>query len=266
MQHSTVKIAAVIPARMASTRFPGKPLLPIRGLPMVEHVRRRVLSCPAFSEVVVATCDHEIAQAVEGFGGRVVMTAASHPGATDRVAEAARRLDCTHVVNVQGDELLVLPEDLERMAAAVNAAPDVEAWNAVARIERCEELGDRSIVKCAVSHSGRILFCARDVSRLPLGEGREPMRCVLGILGYRRDFLARYGTLTRTPLELAESIDQSRIIEHDVTLRSVTFSRGYPGINEPREVAMVERILDADPGQRLALQRILSLDAVGHMR
>ncbi|MDP3768387.1 MAG: NTP transferase domain-containing protein, partial [Dehalococcoidia bacterium] len=109
---ATTKIAAIIPARMASSRFPGKPLLDVRGLPMVEHVRRRAELCGRFSDVVVATCDWEIAAAVERFGGRCVMTSASHPGATDRVAEAAAALDCTHVVNVQGDELLILPEDL----------------------------------------------------------------------------------------------------------------------------------------------------------
>ena len=257
---SGVRVAAVIPARMASTRFPGKPLLPVAGLPMVEHVRRRAALCGRFSEVVVATCDEEIARAVRGFGGQVVMTAPTHPGATDRVAEAVRSLSCTHVVNIQGDEILVLPADLEKMVSAIEKEPEVPAWNAVAPLEKGSDLNDRSIVKCALSRSSRILFCARDLSAIPLKGGNGaagPVQMILGILGYRRDFLERYGQLTRTPLEIAESVDQSRILEHDIPLRGVPFRRGYIGINEMREVAGVNECLREDPAQQKVLQQIL---------
>ena len=256
----SVRVAAVIPARMASSRFPGKPLLEVQGLPMVEHVRRRALLCRKFSDVVVATCDTQIAEVVRGYGGTCLMTSPKHPAATDRVSEAVQQLDCTHVINVQGDEILVLPGDLEKMVSAIQAAPDVPAWNAVARIEHAGELSDRSIVKCAVSSSGRILFCSRDFSKIPLATegGFEPIRNVLGILGYRRDFLERYVALARTPLEVAEAIDQSRIVEHDVTLQSVEFARGYPGINEPREVAVVQEHLNTDPRQQAILQELLT--------
>ena len=254
---SAVRVAAVIPARMASSRFPGKPLLQVEGLPMIEHVRRRALLCKRFSEVVVATCDEAIAEAVRGCGGTCIMTSPAHPAATDRVAEAAQQLDCTHAVNVQGDEILVIPRDLERMVRAIEAEPGVPAWNAVARIERPEDLGDPSIVKAAVSVSGRILYCARGFAARG-AEAVEGLRKILGILGYRRDFLERYGGLARTPLEVAESIDQSRIIEHDVMLRSVEFSNGYPGINEPREVAVVERVLEEDPAQQAVLREVVA--------
>jgi 3-deoxy-manno-octulosonate cytidylyltransferase (CMP-KDO synthetase) len=255
-----IRVAAIIPARMASSRFPGKPLIEVRGLPMVEHVRRRALLCKEFSEVVVATCDREIAVAVERHGGRVLMTSPSHPAATDRVAEAMRHLDCTHVMNVQGDEILVLPEDLAKMVSAIAAEPAGSAWNAVAKIEHSDDLRDRSIVKCVVSRSSRVLFCSRDFSRLPVGgDGFEPVRKILGILAYRRLFLGRYSAMERTPLEVAESIDQSRIIEHDVPLRAVEFAKGYPGINEPREVGVVEKYLAEDPLQLEALEAILRL-------
>lgn len=257
---NSTRIAAIIPARMASSRFPGKPLLKMHGLPMVEHVRRRALLCRRFSEVVVATCDREIEEAVRGYGGKTVMTSPGHPAATDRVAEAARTLDCTHVVNVQGDEILVLPQDLERLASAIEANPSAPAWNAVASIEEAGELADLSVVKCVVSSAGNILFCSRDFSRLgeKLGAGWEPVRRVLGILAYRRDFLERYLTLWRTPMETAESIDQSRIIEHDVPLLSVAFTGGYLGINEQREVDMVQACLNEDPHQQAVLQEILA--------
>jgi len=257
--NTRIRVAAIIPARMASSRLPGKPLLEVQGVPMVEHVRRRALLCHRFSEVVVATCDREIAQVIQQFGGRVIMTSPAHAAATDRVAEAMQQLACTHVVNVQGDEILVLPSDLERFVDAMEQEPHVQAWNALARIEEPSELSDRVVVKCAVSESGRILFCSRDFSRAPLlPDGRfEPIRRVLGILGYRREFLDQYGRLARTPLERAEGIDQSRIVEHDVVLRGIEFTKGYPGINEPREVVLVERYLESDPAQQKVLQEVL---------
>jgi len=254
------RVAAVIPARMASSRLPGKPLLDVRGLPMVEHVRRRALMCKGFSEVVVATCDPEIARVVQGYGGRCLMTSPHHPAATDRVAEAMQQLDCTHVVNVQGDEILVLPSDLDRMIDAIDAEPDVPAWNAVAFLEGPAELGDPAVVKCVVSVSGRILYCSRDFTTLAarLGGSTAPIRKILGVLAYTRGFLSRYQTLPRTPLEMAEGIDQSRIIEHDVPLRGVAFTKGYAGINEPREVDAVQDCFANDPHQQALLQEVLA--------
>lgn len=256
---SQIRIAAIIPARMGSRRFPGKALLRVRGLPMIEHVRRRALRCRGFSDVVVATCDHEIAEVVEGYGGRCLMTSPDHSMASDRVAEAIRHLDCTHVVNVQGDEILILPDDLKKVVEAIEASPDVPAWNAVARIEREEELRDPSIVKCVVSVSGRILFCSRDFSWLAgkVEADFGPLRIILGILGYRRDFLERYGALSRSPLEVAETIDQSRVVEHDVPLQGIEFTKGYPEVNEPRDADAVEHVLSDDPAQQAMLQEIL---------
>lgn len=253
-----VKIAAIIPARMASTRFPGKPLLEVRGLPMIEHVRRRAQLCGRFSEVAVATCDEQIAAVVRKAGGRVIMTSAEHPAATDRVAEAAKQLDCTHVMNIQGDEILVLPEDLDKMAAAMEVRPEIEYWNGTARIEDKTELGNRSIVKCLVSRSERILCCAREFPHAaPLeAQGFEPVRAVLGILGYRKEALQRYIRLERTPLEIAEAVDQSRIIEHDLLLQGVLFRRGYIGINRPEEVALVQETMDQDPSQQTVLRNL----------
>ncbi len=255
----SVRVAAIIPARMAASRFPGKPLLPFHGLPMVEHVRRRALLARVFSEVVVATCDQEIAEVIEGFDGRVIMTSPDHPAATDRVAEAMRHLDCTHVVNVQGDEILVLPEDLKRMVETIGGDHSSSAWNAVAPIERIEELADRSIVKCLVSATNRVLVCSRDFSRLSLRNSFEPVRIIVGILAYERAFLDRYGRMSRTPLETIEAIDQSRIIEHDAVLQGVPFKKGYPGVNEPREVPIIEEYLGTDPLQRDVLAEVLAV-------
>ena len=253
-----IKIAAVIPARMASTRYPGKPLIEIQGLPMIEHVRRRALLCGGFSEVVVATCDTEILEAVESFGGRVIMTSKEHIMASDRVAEAALNLDCTHVINVQGDEILVMPDDLSNMVESIHANPDCQYWNAIARIEKLAELTDTAIVKCVISIAGRILYCARDFGHLNLNTTFEPVRKIIGVLGYTRESLLAFSKLSRTPLESTQSIDQSRIIEHEIHLMAVTFEKGYPGINDSREEILVKGILQSDPQQSSVLKKILS--------
>ena len=184
-----LKIVAVIPARMASTRHPGKPLIEIDGLPMVEHVRRRVLLCEGFSDVIVATCDAEIQKVIETFGGKVVMTSKEHIMASDRVAEVAKIMDCSHVINVQGDEILVVPSDLNNMLEAIHAYPDGQYWNAIAPIEKSEELADLAIVKCVTSASGKILYCARDFTHLNLNNTFEPVHKILGILGYSSESL-----------------------------------------------------------------------------
>lgn len=228
---------------------------------MVEHVRRRAELAGVFSEVWVATCDEEIARVVQRCGGRAVMTLPNHEAATDRVREAARSLSCSHVVNVQGDEVLVLPKDLQALVGAIRQHPEIPAWNAVGPIEDAGTLKDRSVVKCVLSVTGRVLFCARDCSslfRLENGTG-GPIRSLLGILAYRLDYLDRYAELSRTPMEKAESIDQSRIIEHDGILQSVPFTAGYPGINHPSEAAQAERILAFDPLQQEVLKQVLSL-------
>lgn len=243
------KIAAIIPARMASERFPGKPLLEIAGLPMIEHVRRRALLCREFSEVIVATCDKEIAFVVERFGGRVAMTSDKHQIATERIVEAVLGIDCTHVVNVQGDEILLIPQDLERMLRAMFERPESPVWNAIAPLESKEALQDRAMVKCLVTKSDKILFCSRSFSAYPAW-------LVVGILGYRRDFLEKIPKMPQTPLESLESIEQSRFLENDISIQGIRFEKAYPGINTPEEAETVKKILGTDPVQKAIMRNI----------
>ena len=253
-----VKVGAIIPARMASSRYPGKPLVEIKGLPMIEHVRRRTLMCEEFSDVVVATCDLEIQKTVEAFGGNVIMTSNDHIMASDRVAEAVESLDCTHVINVQGDEILILPEDLSKIVGAINSSPENMYWNATAPIKNAAELSDTSIVKCVLAANDKIMYCARNFSSLSLNNDFEPLRKILGILGYSLESIMNYKDLPRTPIEVSQSIDQSRIIENNLELCSVSFSAGYPGINEPREAEIVKTILKTDNRQKRVLNSILN--------
>jgi len=254
---SEVKIVAIIPARMASIRYPGKPLIEIEGLPMIEHVRRRTMLCQYFSEVIVATCDQVIFDVVSKYQGKVVMTSCKHIMASDRVAEAAKPLDCTHVINVQGDEPLVMPSDLERMIQSMQKLKDVPFWNATAPIEKEAELDESAIVKCVVSRNNKILYCSRNFKHLHLKSPFEPVRKILGILGYRKESLLQFNSLPRTPLESTQSIDQSRIIENDYPLMSVSFKYGYPGINDTREEKIIHEIYNKDIIQKSILNKIL---------
>ncbi len=253
-----MKIVAVIPAHLASVRFPRKILFPLHGLPMIEHVRRRALLSNAVSEVYVATCDQEIADAIRGYGGNVIMTANTHKNGTTRVAEAIEDIDCTHVMLLQGDEPLMLPRHLDAFAEAIVAEPDGDAWNATGPIESAEELDRHSFVKCAVGESEKILYCFR---RSPcyseFEKQREFMRKILGIIAYRREFLLQITSLQASPIEVAEFIEQMRIIEHGYTIRSVSVSPSLPSVNEPEEVDVVLQYIMHDNEQRILLERIL---------
>ena len=242
---------------MASTRYPGKPLIKIEGLPMIEHVRRRTLLCKGFSDVVIATCDSEIYDIVKKYNGNVIMTSSDHIMATDRVAEAVANIDCTHIVNVQGDELLILPEDLSTMVQKINSSPKNMFWNATAPIKTAKEVGDSSIVKCILTVHDKIMYCARDFSSLKMKSGFDSLQIILGALGYTRSSLNIYTNLPRTPIEISESIDQSRIIENEMELFSVSFTTGYPGINEPKDLDIVHSILSKDSKQKKVLRQIL---------
>jgi len=253
-----MKIVAVIPAHMASVRFPGKILFPFHGLPMIEHVRRRALLSGSLSEVIVATCDDDIASVVRGFGGRVVMTANTHKNGTTRIAEAVSNIDCTHVILLQGDEPLLLPRHVDALANAIGARPTGDAWNATGPIETVEELDRHSFVKCVVSQSGRIMHCFRRTPGYSSFEQQQTfVRKILGIIAYRKDFLLKLTTLPGAPVELAEFIEQMRIIENDHTLQSVSVEPSLPSVNEPEEAEAVLDYIRNNAEQAALLKKIL---------
>jgi 3-deoxy-manno-octulosonate cytidylyltransferase (CMP-KDO synthetase) len=256
--NATLKIVAVIPAHLASVRFPRKILFPIHGLPMIEHVRRRALLSGEISELFVATCDDEIAQTVRGFGGKVVMTANTHTNGTTRVAEAIRGIDCSHVMLLQGDEPLLLPRHLDVFAQAIAAEPALDAWNATGPIEQPDELDRHSFVKCAVSKTGRVLYCFRRSPGYSTFEKQQTfVRKILGIIAYRRDFLLELTKLPPATIEQAEFIEQMRILENGFELRSVPVEPSLPSINEPHEADVVVNYLHDNSEQRELLVRIL---------
>lgn len=254
-----IKTVGVIPAHLASVRFPRKILFPFVRLPMIEHVRRRALLCSGLSGVYVATCDQEIADAIIGFGGKVIFTSDRHLNGTSRVAEAVENLDCSHVMLLQGDEPLLLPRHVEQVMAHIHDGPAGDAWNATGPIERADELDRHSFVKCAVADDDRVICCfRRSPCFSPFETQRAFIRKILGLIAYRKEFLAALTARPASRIERAESIEQMRIIENGFVLKSVPVNESLPSVNEPSEAELVLEYIKNNPEQKLLLDKILS--------
>tara|TARA_B100001057_G_C22775150_1_gene921286 strand:- start:464 stop:1231 length:768 start_codon:yes stop_codon:yes gene_type:complete len=251
------KIIAVLPARMNSSRYPGKPLIEISGIPMIEHVRRRVLKCNYFDRVIVATCDKKIFNAIKNYGGDVVMTSNKHKMASDRVAEVVKLIDCTHVVNIQGDELLVVPREINKLIRNIKKNQNIDFWNAIAPINNKLELKDRNVVKCVISNSSNLLFCTRYVNEGGNYKNIQIVYSVLGILAFSKKGILAFSNLKRTSIEQRDSIDQMRIIQNDIILKGIKFKMAYPGINTKDEEMNVRKILRNDQLQKKILKSII---------
>lgn len=250
------RIVAIVPARMASSRFPGKPLVKLLGVPMVEHVRRRAaLKEAGVDDVIVATCDISILDAVIAAGGRAVMTADTHERCTDRIEEAARGIDADIVVMVQGDEPLLLPEAVRQIAAPLVADPSVMCTNLLSPLESEGDRKNPDIVKAACAISGDIMYFSR--APIPLFRSRveAPVFRQTGIMAFRSALLRRYATLTETPLERAESVDMFRLLEHGIRIRGVYVDYRTIGVDRPEDVPAVERLLREDRRQRDLFER-----------
>ncbi len=253
-----MKIVAVIPAHLASVRFPGKILFPFHGLPMIEHVRRRALLSETITEVYVATCDDAIAEAIEGFGGKVIRTLNTHTNGTSRIAEAVQNIDCTHVILLQGDEPLLLPRHLDTIADAIAKNPAGNAWNATGPIENEEELDRHSFVKCAVSRDNRIMYCFRRSPGYSAFENQQKfVRKILGLIAFEKRFLQEITQLPASVVETYEFIEQMRIIENGFNMTSVPVSPSLPSVNEPSEAGIVLDYIKSNTEQSDLLNQIL---------
>lgn len=256
-----MKQIVVIPARLNSQRFPNKILLDIKGLPMIEHVRRRVLLAKQVDEVYVATCDKEIKTVLESFGANVIMTSDHHKNGTTRVAEAVQNLDCSEVILVQGDEPLLLPRDIDALIETILKDKQSVAWNATGPIENEEQLMRHSFVKCAI-HDHRILYCFRKSPSFNTYElQKQYIRKILGLIAYRKDFLMELTQMEATPIEKFESIEQMRIIEKGFSMRSIPFELSQPSINEPKEIEEVLNYLKKNEEQQQLLNLVLNMKA-----
>jgi 3-deoxy-manno-octulosonate cytidylyltransferase (CMP-KDO synthetase) len=240
-----VKTVAVIPARMGSSRFPGKPLAPILGRPMIQWVFDGTRQSRQLADVVIATCDDEIAEAARAFGARVAMTSPRHERASDRVAEAAQGMDADVVVMVQGDEPMVGAAMID---AAVDAFADasVVCTNLTAPITTLKDFNDPNTVKVVPGSGNAIYFSRAPIPASASGSfNAAAAHRQVCVIGFRAPFLQQYARLTPTRLEQEESIDMLRILEHGYTVRLVPCDAvSYP-VDTPDDLRRVERLLEA---------------------
>jgi 3-deoxy-manno-octulosonate cytidylyltransferase (CMP-KDO synthetase) len=226
---------------------------------MIEHVRRRALLSKAFDDVYVATCDEEIASVICNYGGKVIMTANTHSNGTSRVAEAVKDIDCSHVVLLQGDEPLFLPDHVNQLVDAIKQNPQGESWNATGPIDTKEELDRHSFVKCAVSESNRIIFCfRRSPSYSEFENNKTFIRKILGLIAFRKDFLQKIVGMPVSRIEKYEFIEQMRVIENGFTMTSVPVSPSLPSVNEPAEADIVLEYIRNIPIQGNLLKTIIA--------
>ena len=243
-----MKIVGIVPARYASTRFPGKPLALIAGKPLIQHVVERCQQANSLSEVIVATDDTRIWEVAQNFC-RAEMTAPNHPSGSVRIAEVAARSHCDAIVNIQGDEPLIDPAVIDAVADALEKS---EMSTAAALIRNPEEYDNPNVVKVVVNAAGRALyFSRRTVPYLREAASRSvseqlaafPFFKQLGIYGYRRETLLRLVRFPVSPLEAAEKLEQLRALENGIEIRVVKVDYDSVGVDVPPDVARVERIL-----------------------
>lgn len=244
-----MEIVAIIPARMGSSRFPGKPLSRILGLTMIEHVYRRTEMSSILDSVYVATCDQEIRDAVESFGGNVIMTASTHERASDRIAEAAENLNADIIVLVQGDEPMTTPQMIDMAVSPMLDDLEVQCVNLTAKIKTEKEYQDPNTIKVVMDLEGNALYFSRELipSRHLLKFGDLPVYKQVCVIPFRRDMLKTYATLEPTPLEKAESIDMLRLLEHGYKVRMVETNFDNHAVDTPSDLELVETMMQNDP-------------------
>lgn len=250
-------VTVVIPARMASSRFPGKPLVPILGLPMVEHVRRRALKADGVDQVAVATCDVAIMETVLAFGGNAVLTKPSHERAADRVQEAMLQLPGEIVAMVNGDEPLLVPDAITQVITPLLENHELDVVNLLSPLETEDDYLNANIVKAVCDQYGSVIYLTR--APIPFFRHRVsvPVYRQTGIMAFRNSFLTRFSMLPETPLEKAESIDMLRVLENSIRICGVVANYPTLGVDQPSDITLIEDVLGRDPAQRELLRQTL---------
>ena len=241
------KVLAIIPARYASTRFPGKIIASLAGKPLVAHTYARTCEARLVSDVVVATDDVRVVEALKPYDVRVVMTRADHPSGTDRIAEVAASMDAEIVVNVQGDEPLIDPNTIDAVVQSLLDQPEVQMATARHRIVDPERITDPNVVKVVCNAKGHALY----FSRCPIPyvrDGRESNpTCYwqhIGLYGYRRYFLLRFARMEQTELEQLEKLEQLRALESGFPIAVVETKYESIGVDTPADLEQARARLE----------------------
>jgi 3-deoxy-manno-octulosonate cytidylyltransferase (CMP-KDO synthetase) len=248
-----VKTLAVIPARYGSSRFPGKMLADLGGVPLVVRTARQAAKAKSFSEILVATDDVRIEEAVRAAGLPVVMTRADHPSGTDRIVEAVAGLDAECIVNVQGDEPFISPDTLDELVARMRAADAPEMGTACTPILQAGELHDPSVVKVVRDVNGCALYFSR--SLIPHSRDEPPENLIgkglyfrhLGLYAYRKSVLEKWSYLDPHPLENTEKLEQLRALANGCKIAVIETDQHAPGIDTPEDLNAAKQYLTLHP-------------------
>ncbi|GMW02078.1 MAG: 3-deoxy-manno-octulosonate cytidylyltransferase [Candidatus Hydrogenedentota bacterium] len=250
---ANLNVLGVIPARYGSSRLPGKPLVPIAGLPMIQRVYERCMASTLLDHLVVATDDDRILDAVTQFGGNAVMTRSGHPSGTDRVAEAAAAFSATIVVNIQGDQPFISPAMIDETARPLLETPGLDIATLRVRITHADDLQNPGVVKVVVDRAQRALYFSRSLIPYPREAVDHGVYEHVGTYAYRAEALARITRLEPTVLERVEALEQLRWLEHGLTIHvaeSHLEDQAFYGfsVDTHEDVARAEQML-RDRGQ-----------------
>jgi len=248
-----MNIIGIIPARMASTRFPGKPIAKILGMPMIGHVYYRSKMADILNDVYVATCDQEIVNYIQSIGGQAIMTANTHERASDRTAEALLKIEkktnnkIKIVVMIQGDEPMVTPEMIELAVKPLIDDPNIRISNLMANINLQEEHEDPNEVKIVVDKNSFAIYFSREpIPSRQKGVEDIPMLKQVCIIPFKRNFLLEYNNMKQTPLEIIESVDMLRIIENGMKVKMVYTETETFAVDTPDDLLKVENLMKND--------------------
>ena len=239
------KTLAIIPARYASSRLPGKPLLEIDGKSMIQHVWERAVQTPSIDEVLVATDDQRILDVVKKFGAEAVLTSSEHKTGTDRIVEALSGRSCDWVLNIQSDEPLVFPVDLERLIQKAENTVGTKSATLIYKITDESMLHDPNVVKVTLNQSGQALYFSRSMIPFPRSTQSSNFNIWrhIGVYLFKRDFLLQYHQWPQTPLEKTEQLEQLRILEKGETLLCVEAENDGVGVDVPQDVLHAEKLI-----------------------
>lgn len=244
-----MNIVALIPARMGSSRFPGKPMARLLDKPMIGHVYERVSKNPLLTVTAVATCDREIADYIKSIGGRAIMTGTHHERASDRCAEALEVLEKEDgvifdiVVMVQGDEPMTHPDMISEAVNPMLTDPTLQIVNLLGKIESVAEFEDRNCIKVVCDLKSNALYFSREPIPTRAKVAKVPMGKQVCIIPFRRDFLLEYTRMDPTPLEIAESVDMMRILEHGLKVKMVPTLHNSFSVDTPNDLIRVEQLM-----------------------
>ncbi|WP_219861220.1 3-deoxy-manno-octulosonate cytidylyltransferase [Vreelandella piezotolerans] len=244
---SNSHVALVIPARYGSSRLPGKPLADLLGKPMVQWVYEKAQRVPSAQTVVVATDDERIADAVRAFGGNVVITSPNHPSGTDRLVEVMGQVEADIYINLQGDEPLIRPEDVEQLAQGMLFDPSVDVGTLYHAIED-EEAQNPNVVKVVLGQAGNALYFSRSPIPFPREGDQHPgFKKHVGVYAYRKRILEQYAHLPASALEQTEQLEQLRLLSAGVSIRAFQVEPTGPGVDTPACLEKVRAILEGKP-------------------